>query len=73
MMIRQIRRGLARSMSGKILLRCQSWNLHRLEIRNFRYVKLKAKEDRNGKGDNLEVGDGPGGQDDLELDDALRA
>ena len=34
---------------------------------------LSTTEDGNEKGDNLGVGDGPGGQDDLELDDVLRA
>ena len=35
--------------------------------------EVSITEDGNGKGDNLGVGDGPGGQDDLELDDTLRA
>ena len=35
--------------------------------------EVSITKDRNGKGDNLGVGDGPGGQDDLELDDVLRA
>ena len=35
--------------------------------------EVSITKDRNGKGDNLGVGDGPGGQDDLELDDTLRA